>query len=101
LNGGYIMAIVNYSVGKELPAEKIAAMLDEVRAAAKRPYTYAPDCPLLTEAQLAEFRPVHFATEGERLAAMRQMGIADPDYVATEELTADEVELLRNAEGTA
>jgi len=50
----------------------------EVEAAARRPYTYDPDCPLLTEAQLAEFRPVHFATMEERAEAMRKAGIVDP-----------------------
>jgi hypothetical protein len=71
------MAIVNYTVGKELSTERIAAMRAEVRAAAERPYTYDPDSPLLTEAQLAEFRPVNFATETERLEAMRRVGIID------------------------
>jgi hypothetical protein len=49
----------------------------EIKAAAGRPYTYDPDSPLLTEAQLAEFRPVNFATNGERLEAMRRAGITD------------------------
>jgi len=47
-------------------------MKAEVREAAQRPYTYDPDCPLLTEEQLAEFRPVNYATNEERLAALRQ-----------------------------
>jgi len=69
-NGGYIMAIVRRVVGRELDPEKRAAMEAEVREAAKRPYVYDPDCPLLTEEQLAEFRPVNYATDEERLAAM-------------------------------
>jgi len=32
-----------------------------IEAAAKRPYVYDPDCPLLTPEQLAEFRPVNYA----------------------------------------
>jgi hypothetical protein len=68
------MAIVRHtlSVGRELTPEKEAAMEAEIRAAAQRPYTYDPDCPLLTEKQLAEFRPVHFASMEERARAMRE-----------------------------
>ena len=65
------MRIVNYTVGKE-SKERLEAMKAEVREAAQRPYTYDPDCPLLTEEQLAEFRPVNYATNEERLAALRQ-----------------------------
>ena len=64
------MAIVRRVVGRELDPETRAAMEAEVREAAKRPYVYDPDCPLLTEEQLAEFRPVNYATNEERLAAM-------------------------------
>jgi hypothetical protein len=39
-------------------------------AAAKLPYVYDPDCPPLTEEQLAEFRPANFATWEERARAM-------------------------------
>jgi len=49
-----------------------------MEAAARRPYVYDPDCPLLTEAQLAEFRPIHSATIEERAEAMRKAGIVDP-----------------------
>jgi len=75
------MAIVRRVVGRELDPETRAAMEAEVREAAKRPYVYDPDCPLLTEEQLAEFRPVNYATNEERLAAM---GIqpASPEEVA-------------------
>ena len=65
------MRIVNYTVGKE-SKERLEAMKAEVREAAQRPYTYDPDCPLLTEDQLAEFRPAYYVTNEERLAAMRQ-----------------------------
>ena len=44
-----------------------------------KPYTYDPDCPLLTEEQLLEFKPVHFATEEERRASFKEAGIANPD----------------------
>ena len=68
-------------VCRELDPEKRAAMEAEVREAAKRPYVYDPDCPLLTEEQLAEFRPVNFATNEERLAAMG-LHLASPEEVA-------------------
>jgi hypothetical protein len=66
------MAIVRYAAGKELTPERRAAMKAEIEAAAKRPYTYDPDCPLLTEEQLSEFRPVNFESMEERARAMRQ-----------------------------
>ena len=77
-----------HTAGKELTPEQIA----RIREAAKRPYTYDPDCPLLTEEQLAEFRPVHFATWEERAQAMREAGIADPDKAAREPLPQEEEE---------
>jgi hypothetical protein len=51
----------------------------EIEAAAKRPYTYDPDCPLLTEKQLSEFRPVNFSSMEERARYMRAAGIIDPE----------------------
>ena len=65
------MGIVRHTVGKELDPERLAAMKAEIEAAAKRPYTYDPDCPLMTEKQLSEFRPVNFATMEERAKAMQ------------------------------
>ena len=65
------MAIVRYTAGKELTPERRAAMKAEVEAAAQRPYTYDPDCPLLTEEQLAEFRPVNFDSMEERARHMQ------------------------------
>ena len=65
------MAIVRYTAGRELTPEKQAAMKAEIEAAAKRPYKYDPDCPLMTEKQLAEFRPVNFVTMEERAEAMQ------------------------------
>ena len=56
--------------GKELtPEEKEAARL-RIQEAARRPYVYDPDSPLLTEKQLAQFKPVHFSTMEERATAM-------------------------------
>jgi hypothetical protein len=62
----------------EESVEELEAMKAEVREAAKRPYVYDPDCPLLTEEQLREFRPANFATEKDRLEAMRRMSIVNP-----------------------
>ena len=70
LNGGYIMAIVRHTAGKELNPEKQAAMRAEIKAAAERPYIYDPDSPLLTEKQLNEFCPVNYSTIKERDSAM-------------------------------
>ena len=66
------MAIVRYTAGRELTPEEDARMRAQVRAAAKKPYTPDPDCPLLTEKQLSEFRPVNFDSMEERAQAMRQ-----------------------------
>jgi len=46
-------------------------MKAEIEAAARRPYVYDPDCPLLTEKQLSEFKPVNFDTMEERARAMQ------------------------------
>jgi len=73
------MAIVRYTVGRELTPERRAAMKAEIEAAAKRPYTYDPNCPLLTEKQLSEFRPVNFSNMEERARSMEAVGIIDPD----------------------
>ena len=81
------MAIVRYTAGKELTPERDAELRAQVRAAAKRPYTYDPDSPLLTEQQLSEFRPVHFATEEERRASLREAGIVDPEL--TDQITTN------------
>jgi len=69
------MSIVRYTAGNELTPERRA----EIEAAAKRPYVYDPDCPLLTPEQLSEFRPVNFATMEERAKAMQKVGIFDPE----------------------
>jgi len=64
------MAIVRYTGGKEPASEERAAMQAELDAAARLPYTHDPDCPLLTEEQLAEFRPARFKNMEERARAM-------------------------------
>ncbi|MCL2007398.1 MAG: hypothetical protein FWG77_04915 [Treponema sp.] len=66
------MAIVRYTAGKELTPEKDAELRAQIREAAKRPYTYDPDSPLLTEEQLKEFKPVNFDSMEERAQAMKQ-----------------------------
>jgi len=71
--------IVRHMAGRELSPEQQAAMKAEIEEAAKRPYTYDPDCPLLTEEQLAQFRPVNFATWEERAQSMREKGITIPE----------------------
>jgi hypothetical protein len=51
--------------------EEHEARKARIEAAAKRPYTYDPDSPLLTEKQLSEFRPVNFAAMEERAQYMQ------------------------------
>jgi hypothetical protein len=53
-------------------------MKAEIAAAARRPYVYDPDSPLLTEKQLSEFRPVHFDTPEERARHMRSHPASPP-----------------------
>jgi hypothetical protein len=65
------MAVVRHTAGKELSPEKQEAMQAEIKAAARKPYIYDPDSPLLTEKQLSEFRPVNFSTMEDRAQAMR------------------------------
>ena len=68
------MAMVRHKAGKELTPEKEAALIAQIEAAAKRPYTFDPDSPLLTEKQLSEFRPVNFGSLEERAQAMQNHG---------------------------
>ena len=71
------MAMVRHVAGRELTPEEEAEIKAEIEAAAHRPYVYDPDCPLLTEKQLAEFKPVNFATMEERAKAMEEEGITE------------------------
>ena len=50
-------------------------MLEE---AEKHPIKYNEDCPELTEEELAEFKPVNFATMEERAEAMKRLKITAP-----------------------
>ncbi|GHT89084.1 hypothetical protein FACS1894137_17860 [Spirochaetia bacterium] len=74
------MAIVRstYKVGDELTPEQRA----RIRAAAKWPPVYDPECPPLTDEQLAEFRPVNGMTMEERAREMQAAGIVDPEEPA-------------------
>jgi hypothetical protein len=83
------MAIVRYTAGRELTPERLAEMEAEIEAAAKRPYTYDPDCPLLTEKQLSEFRPVNFSSMEERARSMAAAGIIDPERKPVIAVTED------------
>jgi hypothetical protein len=67
---GYTMAIETYRrpAGTGLTQEEMA-MLEE---AEKHPIKYDEDSPKLTPEELAEFKPVHFATMEERTQAMGQ-----------------------------
>jgi len=62
-------------VGKELTSEEHESAKRRIEAASERSYVYDPDCPLLTPEQLAEFRPVNYATMEERTKAMKEAGI--------------------------
>jgi len=70
------MAIVIYRrpAGTGLTPEELA-MLEE---AEKLPIKYDEDCPKLTEEELAEFKPVNFATMEERAEAMKRLKITAP-----------------------
>ena len=73
------MVVYTMEDGKELSPEEHAEMAARLEAASRRPYVYDPDCPLLTPKQLAEFRPVNFATMDERAQAMREAGIFESE----------------------
>ena len=60
--------------GTGLTPEELA-MLEE---AEKHPIKYDEDCPELTEEELAEFKPVNFATMEERAQAMKQQKVTVP-----------------------
>ena len=71
------MAIVRHKAGRELDPEKEAEIKAQIREAAKRPYVYDPDCPLLTEKQLSEFRPVGGMSWEERSRLMKEADITE------------------------
>jgi nucleoside phosphorylase len=74
------MAMVRSTLkaGDVLTPEQIA----RIDAAAKRKPIYDPECPPLTDEQLAEFRPVNGMTMEERYQEMRVAGIVDPELKA-------------------
>jgi hypothetical protein len=71
------MPIVRHSLegGKELTSEEQKAARRRIQEAARRPYVYDPDSPLLSEKQLSEFRPVNFGNMEERARAMQNQEI--------------------------
>jgi hypothetical protein len=75
------MAIVRYSleVGKELTPEEHNAIAARIDSAGKHPYEYDPDCPLVTEEQFAEFRPINGMTWEERAQLMRESAMSASD----------------------
>jgi len=80
------MAMVRYRAGTELTPERRAAMKAEIEAAAKRPYTYDPDCPLISlePRKLSDYSPEKI----ERLkAAQKRHAAFDP---GCEKLTLEE-----------
>jgi hypothetical protein len=46
------MELVKYRAGRELTLEERAARKARIEEAAKRPYTYDPDCPLVKEEEI-------------------------------------------------
>ena len=76
------MAMMRHTAGRELTPEKDAELRAQVKAASKRPYTYDPDCPLLTEKQLSEFHPVHFESMEERARCMKAADLTEPEQTA-------------------
>jgi hypothetical protein len=80
------MAMVRYTAGRELTPERRAEMKAEIEAAAKRPYTYDPDCPLISlePRKLSDYSPEKI----ERLkAAQKRHAAFDP---GCEKLTLEE-----------
>jgi len=68
------MPIVRHSLedGKELTNKEQEAARKRIQEAARRPYVYDPDSPLLSEKQLCEFQPVNFNSMEERAQAMQK-----------------------------
>jgi hypothetical protein len=71
------MAMVRHVAGRELTPEEHAAMEAQIEAAAKRPYVYDPDCPLITteRKKLSDLSPERI----ERIkAAQKRHAAFDP-----------------------
>ncbi|GHU24248.1 hypothetical protein FACS1894172_10580 [Spirochaetia bacterium] len=73
------MIISTWEPGDEISPEEMERVRVELLAAAKLPPVYDPECPSLTDEQLAEFRPVNGMTMEERYQEMRAVGIVDPE----------------------
>jgi len=68
------MAIISTTIKvgqKPTKAEQEHIQL-EIELAKCRPYTYDPDCPLLTEEQFAQFKPANGMTWEERAILMEE-----------------------------
>ena len=76
------MMRLEFTDGNELTSEEIA----HIREAAKYPIVFSEDCPELTDEQLAQFRPVNFATMEERRRAMIEAGVIDEDEDIKQEI---------------
>jgi hypothetical protein len=61
------------TVGNELTFEERKAAQRRIKAAVECTYVPDPDCPLLTEEQLAEFKPVNGMTLEERARIMSRV----------------------------
>ena len=80
------MALVIHVAGTELTPERLAEIEVELEEAAKRPYVYDPDCPLITaeRKKLSDLSPEKI----ERIkAAQKRHAAFDP---GCEELTLEE-----------
>jgi len=80
------MAMVRHRAGTELTPERLAEIEVELEEAAKRPYTYDPDCPLISlePRKLSDYSPEKI----ERLkAAQKRHAAFDP---GCEKLTLEE-----------
>jgi hypothetical protein len=64
-----------HTAGSGLTPEQLA----RIKEAEKHPIVFDEDCPELTDEQLAEFKPVNFATWEKRDAAMKAAKGAKPD----------------------
>ena len=82
------MAMVRHKAGREFTPEEHAAMKAEIEAAARRPYVYDPDCPIVTEEQIARQIANLTPEKIERIkAAQKRHAAFDP---GCEKLTPEE-----------
>jgi hypothetical protein len=76
------MAVIRHihKAGTELTFEEREAARFRIQEATKYPIAYDRDCPELTDAQLAEFRPINGMTREERAQRMRKADLFAPKY---------------------